>query len=287
MSPTIALMTDFGLDDTYVGVMKGVIQGICPDASVIDLTHNIEPQSVRRAAFSLLNAYRFFPDDTVFMVVIDPGVGTTRRPIAVRADNYSFIAPDNGVLSYTLNQFASYRAIELTNPAYRLDQVSSTFHGRDIFAPAAAHVATGVNITHLGGAMESIVQLPLPDLRVEGQQIVGEVVDIDHFGNITTSIGHLQWTTPERLKLISAFDRDLPPVPVMATQAAVSIHQQPIHGLYNAYGDAQRGELIALVGSSGYLEIAVNQGNAAQRLDVVVGDRVELSRGDVHAAIRD
>jgi S-adenosylmethionine hydrolase len=282
----IALLTDFGTNDIYVGVMKGVMHSICPQASFIDITHHIQPQSVRQGAFALLNAYRYFPQGTVFLAVVDPGVGSTRRPIALYAGGYTFIAPDNGILTYVLSEMSDVRIVELTNTDYQLKQPSNTFHGRDIFAPAAAHLAAGVAFSELGQPLESTFSLPMPQLEV-GRQVVGEVMHIDRFGNIVTSIGQLRWVSEDRLTLYPRFGGDKErSVPVLAHDAVVTIHGLTINSLSHAYSDTARGYLLALVGSDGHLEIAINQGNAATRLDVSIGDRVELQIGDVDAAIR-
>jgi S-adenosyl-L-methionine hydrolase (adenosine-forming) len=280
----IAMMTDFGLDDIYAGVMKGVIHGIAPGTPLIDITHQIDRQNVRQAAFALRNACPYFPAGTIFLVVVDPGVGSTRKPIVVQTSGYTFVAPDNGVLSYSLDEFSDYVAVELSNPAYHLPKVSNTFHGRDIFAPAAAHLAAGVTLDELGPALDRIVQLPPLELTVSDQLVRGEVVHIDHFGNVTTSIGHLRWNAPERLILSVSGAADMP---VLATSAEITLNEHRVSGIRLSYSEALRGDVLALVGSSSYLEIAVNQGSAAERLDVSIGDRVELQVGDVNAAIRD
>lgn len=287
MTRTIALMTDFGLQDVYVGVMKAVMCDIAPNATLMDLTHMIEPQNVRQAAFSLMNAYAYFPKGTIFLVVVDPGVGTARRPILVDAGDYAFIAPDNGVLSYVLALLDDYDVYALSNPEYRLENVSNTFHGRDIFSPAAAHLAQGVAPTNFGDQLDDIVRLPLPELSQSEGVISGEVMAIDNFGNVITSIGTMSWQGSDRLNVMPLFQPDAVRIPVLVHDAQVSINGEQIRGIAASYGEAMRGELLAVVGSVGYLEIAVNQGNAAQRLDVAVGDRVELQTGDINAAIRD
>lgn len=287
MSSTIALLTDFGTDDIYVGVMKGVMRQIAPNITFLDITHAIEPQHVRRAAFALLNAYRYFPPDTVFLVVVDPGVGSTRQPIACQVGDYLFVAPDNGVLSYVLAEYEDYHAVELTSPDYRSSVVSNTFHGRDIFAPAAAHLAKGVHLDEFGTRLDRLTLLPPPELTVEGRRVMGEVLSIDRFGNIVTSIGIMRWVASNRLTLEPVFGSNASVVPVSAEDAVVTLNEQRILSISTSYSEVPRGELLALLGSTGYLEISVNQGNAAARLDVAVGDRVEIMIGDIHAAIRD
>lgn len=273
---TIALLTDFGNDDIYVGVMKGVMRGICEDAEFIDITHAIAPQHVREAAFGLMNAYAYFPAGTIFLVIVDPGVGSTRRPIAVKAGEYVFVAPDNGVLSYTLAQMGDYHAVELTNAAYHRDDVSQTFHGRDVFSPVAAHLAAGVMLDEIGTALDDIIHLPRPLLDVTPQAIKGEVLHIDRFGNVISSIGKLAWVDGKRMTLTPAFTPEAAGVQIQAADAEVWVNEQSVSTIQRAYSDVRRGELLALLGSSGHLEISVNQGNAAERLDLAVGDRIEL-----------
>ncbi|MCL4253726.1 MAG: SAM-dependent chlorinase/fluorinase [Anaerolineae bacterium] len=287
MSKTIALLTDFGTEDIYDGVMKGVIKSISPDATLIDITHAIAPQHVRQAAFALLNSYRYFPNGTIFMVVVDPGVGTARLPIAVQAGNYTFVAPDNGVLAYVLANFPDKRIYEIASTEYRLPIISNTFHGRDIFSPAVAHLANGVPIDKLGPELGDIIQLPMPELTIQENQIDGEVMHIDRFGNIITSIGELHWIDPHRLVLSPIFGDTKSNVPIESTHARIIVGDTEIFGIRVSYAESVRGDLLALVGSSSYLEIAVNQGNAAQRLNVAVGDRVQISIGEFDATVRD
>jgi S-adenosylmethionine hydrolase len=270
---TIALLTDFGLTDAYVGVMKGVMLGLHPRAALVDITHGIQPQNVRQAALTLLTAYRYFPKGTVFLVVVDPGVGSTRRPIAVNAGDYGFVAPDNGVLSYTLAQLGAARAVELAIPA----GVSNTFHGRDIFAPAAARLARGDALESLGAPVGGLVQLPAPRLSAEPGTIRGEVVHIDHFGNVVTSIGRLERTAPQTLALQPAFGADIAPLTLDAGGAQVSMGGVQVRGIHATYSQVEPGTLLALVGSSGLLELGVNQGSAAARLGVRIGDPVEVT----------
>lgn len=288
MTKTIALLTDFGRKDIYVGVMKGVMRGICPEAHFIDITHQIEPQNVRLAALALMNSYAYFPPGTVFLCVVDPGVGSTRLPIAMQADDRIFVAPDNGLLSYVASRFTDVKVHALTNPAYQLPALSNTFHGRDVFAPGVAHLAAGVPLNTMGDERNDMVQLPLPHLALNGRRVDGEVVDIDRFGNLITSIGYLEWVTSDRVRLKPAFAKArLPEVPVEVDSAKITVHDEEIFGIRTAYSEALRGDLLAVVGSSGYLEISVNQGSAAARLEASIGDLIQLQIGDVDAAIRD
>ncbi len=277
MGKTIALLTDFGAADIYVGVMKAVMQRICRDARFIDITHTIQPQNVREAAFALLNSYRYFAEGAIFLVVVDPGVGSARRPIAVQSGEYFFVAPDNGVLTYALSELGGHiHAVELANDAYRLPDASMTFHGRDVFAPAAAHLAASVPIGEFGPECEHIKTLPEPELSIRDNRITAEVLHVDHFGNIVTSIGHLRWETPENLILTPRFGAVKTPIAVSVPNASITVHGESVATISRAYHQGADGCLLMLVGSNGHLEIALNQGNAAEQLGVSVGDRVTL-----------
>ncbi len=276
MSELVALLTDFGTEDVYVGVMKGVMKRIAPDLKFVDITHAIRPQSVRECALALLHSYRYFPPGTVFLVVVDPGVGSQRRPLLVQAGGYRFVAPDNGALAYVLDEIEIEKAVVLDNQNFHLNQVSNTFHGRDVFAPAAAYAARGdIPFEEFGSAAGELASLPRPQLYVERHKLVGEVTHIDHFGNIITSIGLLHWLDEQRIQLTlpePEKSRQLD-----AAQASLSVHGQQIQGIVHAYHEAPRGDLLVQIDSNGYLEIAINQGNAAKRLDAAIGDEVQLS----------
>lgn len=278
MSNIIAMLTDFGLEDIYVGVMKAVMLGICPDARIVDITHAIQPQNVREGAFALLNSYRYFPTGTTFCAVVDPGVGSTRLPVAVKTDDYQFIAPDNGVLSYALAHIkADYQAVALENPQYHLLPVSHTFHGRDIFAPAAAHAARSRDaLTDMGKKLDAIFTFPNPQLAFAKQRLTGEVMHIDHFGNMITSIGYFTWSNGSQLDLTALWHSEIPAIHFNARHAHITIHSHTIHGISHAYHEVQPGSLLAQIDSNGFLEIGANQDNAASRLDVQVGDKVML-----------
>ena len=278
MSKIVALLTDFGLEDIYVGVMKGVISNIFPDSQVVDITHAIRPQSVREGAFALMNSYHYFPKGTTFCVVVDPGVGSTRLPIAVKTDDYQFIAPDNGVLSYALSMADNeYEVVSLENPEYQLEQVSNTFHGRDIFSPAAAYIARGdVSLSEFGEQLEKIFMFPMPQMEYDQHRLIGEVMHLDHFGNIITSIGRFKWHNENELKLDALWNKNVPPMMIQSQKAQITIHSQTIHGISHAYHEASRGGILAQIDSNGFLEIGANQDDAASRLDVTIGDQVML-----------
>ena len=274
----IALLTDFGTSDIYVGAMKGVMHGIVPDAILIDITHAIQPQNVQQGAFALLNSYRHFPARTVFLVVVDPGVGSTRKPIAVQTKDYGFIAPDNGVLSYVLSELGHYGAVSLDNERYyHRGTLSQTFHGRDIFAPGAAYLARGdVPLADFGETLETLIMLPEPRLRMTENTIEGDVIHIDHFGNIITSIGVFAWGQDSELHLNPRFGQvDKPPM-ITADAVKTSLNGITLTGISRAYHTVERGNLLVQIDSNGYLEIAVNHGNAAQRLQTAIGDSVKV-----------
>jgi S-adenosylmethionine hydrolase len=276
--PLITLLTDFGLSDAYVGTMKGIMLSICPTAHLVDLTHAIQPQNVRQAAYVLLTAFRHFPPDTVFLVVVDPGVGTARKPIAVHTDYGIYVAPNNGVLSYVLANVQVNHVIALENSVYHLSGLSATFHGRDIFSPVAAHLANGVPITDLGPTLPEFYQLDPPRLDITPNQIQGEVLHIDHFGNVITSIGYLAWNSSEVLQLVPQFgSHDSSTITIPALTSRITIGSWRIEGIRPTYGSVPPGQTTVLVGSSGQLEIGVNQGNAATTLTISLGDKVTLN----------
>jgi S-adenosylmethionine hydrolase len=256
----ITLLTDFGWTDGYVGAMKGVILSIAPHVTLVDISHDVAPQDVRDAAYVLYTAIPHFPPDTVHLIVVDPGVGSERRAIAVRTAQGTFVAPDNGVLSYVLAASPPQIAVSLTNPQYRLTQVSRTFHGRDIFAPAAAYLARGVPISDLGEPVDDLVTFPVPEPRTRADGVlIGQVIHVDRFGNVITNLRR----------------EDIP----WSDQAVVvEIGGQVITGLKEAYAQARPGEPLALIGSRGHLEVAVVGGNAAQQLSVHIKDEVHTRR---------
>ena len=254
----ITLTTDFGTSDWFVGTMKGVIAGITPRCTVVDLTHDLPPGDIRGGAFVLAASYRFFPKGTIHVAVVDPGVGSRRRAIAVQTANGVFVGPDNGVLSWALAK-EKIRAIHaLENEAYFLQPVSQTFHGRDIFAPVAAHLSRGVPIQKLGPALKEFVRLDWPEPRVRRGGLEGEVVYIDRFGNAITNLEG---------RLLEGSGR-----------ASCEVHAKrrwncPLKTFYQAVPPKRP---VALVGSSGFLEIAVNGGSAERVLGLRIGTRVVL-----------
>ncbi len=276
MGAIITLTTDLGLSDAYVAAMKGVILGINPEAKLVDICHTIKPQNIPQAAFVLSTAYQFFPHKTIHVVVVDPGVGTERRAIILRTPSADFVAPDNGVLSYVIWQSSTkpvedivnvqqielepeMEAVALTEPRFWRSPVSPTFHGRDIFAPVAALLSLGFPPIDFGEAITSVTVLPIarPYQALDGL-LVGHIRHIDSFGNLITNIKR----------------DDLP-----QTNQAITIEvgEQLISGLSHTYAEG-RG-LLALIGSSGYLEVSLKGGSASTMLDAEVGDEVKISPG--------
>ncbi len=264
-SPPIALLSDFGCRDHYVGVMKGVIAGIAPAATVIDLTHGIPPQAVAVGALALEQSWRYFPRRTIFVAVVDPGVGTARLPIAIESKaGARFIGPDNGVLWDAAQQAGVRRIVELRSPRYRLSAVSATFHGRDIFAPAAAHLWCGVRLRALGPELSAMVKPAeiVPAVRERGNEIIGCIVYIDGFGNLITNIDR---TSYERFALR-----------FRGLRLSVRIGRSAPIEIRNAYGEAAAGSSLATFGSFDRLEIAVRDGSAAQRFSAGHGALVTI-----------
>jgi len=257
--PLIALLTDFGLRDHYVGTMKGVALGFCPDAQLVDISHDIAPQDILGGALELAAAFRYFPPATIFLVVVDPGVGSTRRGIAVDVGDYRFVAPDNGVLSAALDQLPVRRAVELTNRDYARTSISRTFEGRDRFAPAAAWLANGVELSAFGPEAGSLVRLEIPQPVQTHDGIVGEVLRVDRFGNLITNI-------------------DAAMLDTLSCTASVRVASLDIPRIVGTYAEVPAEELCALVGSSERLEIAVNGGSAAATLGLGRGAIVQVRR---------
>ena len=259
--PLIALLSDFGTRDHYVGTMKGVALGICGEAAFVDITHEVPPQDILTGALELAAAYAYFPSGTIFLVVIDPGVGSARRAIAVAAAGYRFVAPDNGVLTAVLDAHAPVAAVELTEPRYARATVSRTFEGRDRFAPAAAWLAAGVALTALGRPAGALHRLDIPRPQLSGSAISGEVLRVDRFGNLITNVDR---ATVAQVAASGALD--------------VRIAAHAVGGIVGTYADVAPGAVCALFGSSDHLEIAVSGGSATDTLGMGRGAPVHISR---------
>ncbi len=265
-APVIALLSDFGYRDHYAGVMKGVIARIAPRVRIIDLTHGIPPQAIAAGALVLAQSWRNFPARTIFLAVVDPGVGTARLPIAIETRaGARFVGPDNGLLSLAAADAGVRRIVELKSPRFRPNDISSTFHGRDIFAPAAAWLARGTSIRALGPAFDKITALVLPEPSITARQIRGEVVYVDGFGNLITNIG------ATILARLAASFRTKP--------LSVRINGSVAIKIYRAYGDAPAGSSLATVGSFDLLEIAIRDANAAIHYRAQAGASVVVTAG--------
>ena len=258
-SGIITLMTDFGTSDHYIGVMKGVILNINPQVQIVDITHAIPPQDIHGAAFLIDSAHRYFPTETVHVIVVDPGVGSERRAIVCRTETAYFVCPDNGILSHILRREERIHTVAADNSAYFLPQVSNTFHGRDIFAPIAAHLSRGVSIDKLGSPVAQPVQFPIPQPQVTDRAIIGQVIWIDSFGNLVTDISHeILGSLQERNSIV-----------ICAGSARID-------HINRSYAESAVGEALAIIGSFNRLEISINQGNAAQTLGLKRGDTITI-----------
>ena len=257
----ITLLTDFGLQDGYPGIMKGVIWGIAPDVQIADLTHSIPPQNILEGALALGRAAPYFPPGTIHLAVVDPGVGTRRLAIAAQIGDCFFVGPDNGLCTALLEQFAGgMQAVQLDRPRFWLPEVSSSFHGRDIFAPAAAHLANGVPLSELGSPLAEVVRLTIPQPQPLDRQDrpgwKGQVIHIDAFGNLATN-----------------FTRQYVPEGHIL---CLRIAGQEVCGLARTFGEGRPGDLVAILDSSGQVSLCEVNGSAARRLQVASGEPVEL-----------
>jgi S-adenosylmethionine hydrolase len=266
-SRIIALLTDFGYRDPFVGIMKGVMLGINPDLQLIDLSHGAAPQGIREAALVLSASCPYFPPHTIFLVVVDPGVGGTRRPIVVETADHLFVGPDNGVLGLALDQAEVRRVIHVTETRYFRQPVSRTFHGRDVFAPLAAWLSRGAQAHEMGTTIDDYQHLELPRPRVQaGEELAGEVIYQDHFGNLITNIAEA-WVT----EIWGA-----PPWPGIELHINASV----IRGLDSHYAQRPPQELGIIINSWGLLEVFANGGSAAQATGAVEGRPVRIRRGE-------
>ncbi len=265
MRKFIALLTDFGLDDNYVALVKATIFSINPNVEIIDITHNIQPRNIRQAAFILKTSLGYFPDDTIFVCIVDPGVGSNRNALCARCGNYYFVAPDNGILTYAISSSKNPKIHIFTNEKYQLENPSKTFHGRDIFAPLAAYIAKGIDLSEFGESIsfENIVKLPsLKCYYDKFGNLIGEVIHIDRFGNIITTIS----AKALGINMHNILKNDL--------KWKFEIGHHNIKNISLTYSDVEPGEFVAYIGSSGYLEIGIRDGNAAREIDSFIGQLV-------------
>lgn len=241
MKRIVTLTTDFGIKDHYVGAMKGAMLSINPDVVIVDITHQIPPQNIFSGALALRNFYRYFPEGTIHVAVVDPGVGNGRKPIALEADGYIFIGPDNGIFTFICRESKSVKVFEISNSKYVLPNVSNTFHGRDIFGPAAAHISLGTSPESLGNRIKKSVMISIKQPKILSDEIIGEFIYVDSFGNLISNI----------------------PTELIKPGSRIYVGKKMINGISKSYADGQKGELIAIIGSSGLLEISVTQGRAS------------------------
>jgi S-adenosyl-L-methionine hydrolase (adenosine-forming) len=259
--PVIALLTDFGTADHYAGTMKGVMLGICPDITLVDITHDIPPHDVMAGALELAAAYKYFPAGTIFVAVVDPGVGSARRGVAADTGDYRFVAPDNGVLTQVLRESPAKKIVELTERRYARPTVSRTFEGRDRFAPAAAWIAKGTQFAALGRAVAEIQRLDIPVAEAAADSIRGVVLRVDRFGNLVTNIDR---KTVERLGQSSAI--------------TIEADGHRVSRLVATYSELPADGVGALFGSTDHLELAANSESAAERLQLSRGSAVSARR---------
>lgn len=275
MNSVITLTTDFGADDAYVAIMKGVILSTNPEVNIVDITHSVEPQNVYQAAFILGYTYRYFPKKTVHVAVVDPGVGSERRGVILKTPSALFVAPDNGILSYVIDELSSskgsvaqyspdqdlvtlgkgFEVVAITEPRFWRQPVSTTFHGRDIFAPVAATLTLDISPYELGEKITSLHVFPILKPLVDYQgNLIGHILHIDHFGNLITNI-----------KRVNLPGKDIP----------IEVAGRLIQGITDYYAEGE--ELMAIIGSSGYLEIALKNGSAADFLNIGIGDEIKVT----------
>lgn len=257
-APLITLLSDLGTADTYVGVMKAVILGLCPEARIVDLCHDVSPQDVQQAAFLLDTAWGYCPEGTVHVIVVDPGVGSQRRVLAVEAHGQQFVAPDNGVLTYILSSAREHRAFCVERRDYLLPEVSQTFHGRDVMAPVAARLAGGLPADAVGPQITgSLERFPISRPVVDRSGLVAHVVHVDRFGNLISDLSEEDLLTWKR--------------EIGVDDVVIRVGDSAIEEIRTAYAGVNPGDLLALFGSSGRLEIALNLGSAAECLGVGIG----------------
>jgi hypothetical protein len=260
--PLITLLTDFGTKDPYVAEMKAVIVSICPEARIIDISHEIEKFNIRIGAFTLGSVAHYFPEKTIHVAVVDPGVGTKRRPIIVETHRFFYVGPDNGILMLAAQREEVRHVCQISNPSLMLSKVSKTFHGRDIFAPAAAYLAKGKQVSEFGPEIQDYVIPEFAKPKMRGNELLGEIVYIDEFGNIISNI------STEDLKRLGAKESGF--LNLKFKEKVFRLR------FCSAYGDVSAKQPLALVGSHGFLEISVNQGNAAKKFKVKIGDFIRL-----------
>ncbi len=260
MHPIITLTTDFGIEDPFVGIMKGVILNFCPKTKIVDLTHSVKPQNLLQASYLLKTSVPYFPSNTIHLAVVDPGVGGNRKGIAIQTNKYFFVGPDNGIFSPFLENF---KAVELSNQEVFLKPVSSTFHGRDIFAPAAAWIASGKPFEKLGPIVEKPKILDFPKAKIDNNCLRGEIIHRDHFGNLTSNIS--------KNLALKHFGDDLKNIKIY-------LNDQTAVPLVSHYDLGFKNSLAALINSWNQIEIFCKEGNASEEFNILVGASIQIKR---------
>jgi S-adenosylmethionine hydrolase len=255
--PIVTLTTDFGTRDGYVGAVKGVIKRINPEAELVDITHQVEPFDVLEAAFALMNSYVYFPKGSIHLVVVDPGVGSQRQPLLIQSEDFFFVGPDNGVFSFVYDSEKMTDIIIPSKQKYFLAELSSTFHARDIFAPVAAYLSLGVQVNEFGSSAKECIKFILPQPKQTRKGLAGEIIHVDKFGNLVTNVS-AELLQKKRI-------------------AVITIGKRQIKRVSRSYFDIPRKGLGALVGSSGFLEIAANQGSAQQITKSRIGTSIRIA----------
>ncbi len=259
----ITLTTDFGLDNWLVGTMKGVIKSINPEAEIVDIAHGVRKYSIAEAAFVLRNSYSYFPPGTIHTVVVDPGVGSKRHAIVLKTRRYYFVAPDNGVLSYAVESEEVETVVNIENEEYLLTPISETFHGRDVFAPVSAYLSMGVQAEDFGPSLKEITSLTRSvPRRINDRELVGHVLCVDTFGNLITDV------TAKLIEELFNLSK--------ATRFRILIRDREVVRICHTYSDGKENEIISLIGSSGHLEISINQGRAGDVLGMGEGGKFIL-----------
>ena len=257
----ITLLTDFGLKSGYVSQMKGVIASISPSSNIIDITHDVTPQNIREAAFILQSSISYFPIGSIHIAVVDPGVGTSRRGIVVITKKHVFVGPDNGILMPAAHMIGDFIVYSIENKEYMLDNISTTFHGRDIFAPIAAHISKGIPFESIGPRIHDYIDLQLWKAVFSENAVYSTVLHVDRFGNIITNIDK------DRFQNIVKFGEEI--------TVAIGGEEYKLR-FVETYASAERDELLAVIGSSNFIEISMNHGNAAEKLNVKPDDHIEI-----------
>jgi len=258
--PIITLLTDFGLKDPYVASMKGVILSINPQCTLVDITHQVSPYDIKEGAFILAHAYSTFPKGTIHLSVVDPGVGSPRKPILFVTKNYFFIGPDNGLFTFALKREKLKKVIALGKMEFFLPEVSPTFHGRDLFAPVAAHLSCGIAPESFGRVIKSWNEISFPEPVLRQERLIGEVIHIDTFGNLVCNIDY---------KNLLKFSKSRPFV--------IKIGKRTMRGLKKGYWEGRKDKPMTLIGSGGFLEISIKEGNAQKVLKMKKGDKITVS----------